>query len=306
MNELTHVRRLRAEVPEDLDMPAAEDRLRAEIAEARKTPARARKLRWTLIPAGIAATAIAVALVTVPWSDGSSAEAVALMARAAQTALHTPASPPRNDQYIYQETVEKLRPAGRPYTRYRSEWLSVDGSKPGLIRERNVIPAGTPAPPAEEMRPDGETALRACGATPPLSRPYIGSLPSRPADVLKLLDERAGDGGRGERLWSAATDMADTAMAPAARASFYRALAEIPGVGVAADSVDASGRHGVALTRTSDGVREELIFDRTTYAVLGERTLDEKGTEFSSTALLKTAVVDKAPAPRPGTSEDTC
>ncbi|TMR26947.1 CU044_5270 family protein [Actinomadura geliboluensis] len=319
MNELRHVQLLRSEVPRTLDMAAAENRLRTELAEAQNAVGsktgwdrtgprrgRARQIRWTLVPAGFGATVLAAALVTGPWTGESSAEAEALMARAARTALHTPVSLPRGDQYVYQQSVEKLRPGGRPYLRYRSEWLSVDGSKPGLIREKNVVAAGTTAPAAEQMRPDGEQVLRACGPAPLLERPYIDVLPSKTAEVLALLDERAGDGSRGERLWNAAADVTAAVMAPAARAAFYRALAEIPDVGVAEDAVDASGRPGVALTRTSDGIQEQLLFDRSTYAFLGERTLDREGSEISSTAVIKTSVVDDAPTPRTGGVQGSC
>ncbi|RFU38097.1 hypothetical protein DZF91_29445 [Actinomadura logoneensis] len=315
MNELTRVRLLRGQVPHTLDLTTAETRLQAEIAEARGAGGtgaprprrtRARPIRWALVPAAVAATAITAALATGSLTDRSSAKADELMERAALTALHTPVPLPRGDQYIYQQSIEKLRPGGRPYLRYRTEWLSVDGSRPGLIRERNVVPAGSPAPEADQMRPDGEEVLRACGPAPLLERPYIGALPSKRAEVLELLARHAGEGGRGERLWNAATDVIGTSMAPEARSAFYRALARIPGVGVTRDAADASGRHGVALTRTSDGLREELVFDRTTYAFLGERTLDRHGNEISSTAVLKTSVVDDTPAPHPSTVPGTC
>ncbi|WP_329097074.1 hypothetical protein OG979_17665 [Actinomadura citrea] len=67
--------------------------------------------------------------------------------------------------------------------------------------------------------------------------------------------------------------------------------------------VDAAGRHGLAVTRVRDGVRDELVFDRVTHRFLGTRTViagkghpfGPPGTTTHSSALLNTAIVDRAP-----------
>lgn len=62
-------------------------------------------------------------------------------------------------------------------------------------------------------------------------------------------------------------------MPPQTEATFYRAIALIPGVVYVSDSADAIGRHGfgIAFTDKTDGERDEMIFSKTTYAYLGER-----------------------------------
>lgn len=306
-SELAYVEMLRAEVPEPADLSDLERRVRARMTGKRAKPSsRVRRFSWTLVPAGLAATAVTVILVSGvsgPWGQESSAEVDALMARAAQSALHTPVSAPRPDQYLYQRSVTQIRTSGGSYTQHRDDWVSVGGSRPGLIRERNAITPGT-NPPA---RPAGETVLKACGSAPLLQRPYIDALPADTGRLLALLSKSAGEGSRGDRLWSSATDVLGTSlMAPSARASFYRAMAKIPDVTVVRSATDAAGRHGIALTRTSGHVQNQILFDSSTYTFLGERTIARDGTQVSSTAVLTTTVTDDAPTPRPGAAPGGC
>ncbi|MFG3661236.1 hypothetical protein [Streptomyces sp. NPDC047706] len=56
---------------------------------------------------------------------------------------------------------------------------------------------------------------------------------------------------------------------------------------------DSVGREGVAVTRTGDGEREELIFDDETFTFLGERELDAGGSVYGTSAVLERAVVDR-------------
>jgi hypothetical protein len=98
------------------------------------------------------------------------------------------------------------------------------------------------------------------------------------------------------------------------RAALFRAIARIPGVRLKADSVDAAGRHGVAVTRTKDGVREELIFDAATHRYLGDRDvvtrsseqLGAAGSVLFSSAVIATEIVDRVPEPRPGAEIADC
>ena len=64
-------------------------------------------------------------------------------------------------------------------------------------------------------------------------------------------------------------------MTPELTSALYRAAAKIPGVMLVDDATDAAGRHGVAIARPDEtrGARSEWIFDRKTFAYLGERTV---------------------------------
>ncbi|MGQ4335076.1 CU044_5270 family protein, partial [Streptomyces hayashii] len=90
---------------------------------------------------------------------------------------------------------------------------------------------------------------------------------------------------------------------PGQSAALYRAVDRIPGVTVVEDSVDARGRHGVGIARTDTRlpVRLEWTFDKTTYELLGQRSILtrdyrglKKGTVISDTAVERRAVVDEA------------
>ncbi|MGW8486909.1 hypothetical protein [Streptomyces sp. NPDC055886] len=65
--------------------------------------------------------------------------------------------------------------------------------------------------------------------------------------------------------------------------------------------MDAAGRHGVAVARTSGGERTEWIFDKSTARLLGERTVlvednawGKAGTVVTSVALVDSGIVDEA------------
>jgi hypothetical protein len=177
------------------------------------------------------------------------------------------------------------------------------------MRLKNWIRLG----PDEGVPPDGDSILVPCGQVPPIERPYLGDVPADPDALLRLL-ATDGDGPRAARQWEAATDLIDRPATPAVRAALFRAIARIPGVRLASDSVDAVGRHGVAVTRTRDGVREELIFDPATHRYLGTRDivtrssdqLGKRGSTLFSSALVRTDIVDEVPKAAPGADISNC
>jgi hypothetical protein len=318
MDELTLVERLRSEVPGDLDVAAAERRWRDRALAAPAAPAarvRRRRARRPLLLSGVAAAACAGVAATVvatyqPADPPPPPAAVAaLLDQAADRAGADPV--PRPDQFVYQDLIELRRTAGkgRWYQDRNQSWVSVDGSRTGLVRLKNSIEAG----PDEGVPPDGDSVLKPCGQVPPIERPYLGDVPADPDALLRLLVTE-GDGPRAARQWEAATDLIDRPAPPAVRAALFRAIGRIPGVRLASDSVDAAGRHGVAVTRTRDGVREELIFDTATHRFLGTRDivtrssdqLGRRGSTLFSSALLRTAIVDGVPKPAPGAEVSDC
>lgn len=80
-------------------------------------------------------------------------------------------------------------------------------------------------------------------------------------------------------------------------AALYRAAALIPGVTLVRHAKDAIGRNGVAVARlgpgVDGGVREELIFSRSTSRLIGERTVIARTGEVTgATAIIDRAFVD--------------
>jgi hypothetical protein len=205
----------------------------------------------------------------------------------------------RDDQFIYidstvaytayTETDGTTR--GQLETPHRRQiWLSVDDSRPGLLREGKSIaldPSGTP--------PDIRT---------PTYR-YMTTLPTDPDQLLAAI--RAADqpdaaaaarkgatlddlvfGTLGNLIW-------ENLLPPKLAVAVYRAAAKVPGITLVPDLTDAAGRHGVAVARTDgSGVRSAWIFNPKTYEYLGEREINVKdGSTHALTAVLSRGVVDK-------------
>ncbi|MEU1672416.1 CU044_5270 family protein [Streptomyces roseifaciens] len=186
-------------------------------------------------------------------------------------------------------------------------------------------PGATPRPTAPGKRPS-------------ISNPthqYVASLPTDPDALLKLIrDETRGqDGNPGpdrtqdagsspspasdpsrssspssspasdadQRAFAAIGDLlAETWAPPKVSAALYKAAAKIPGVTVVDAARDAAGREGIAVARTAHGQQTQWVFDRSTYAFLGERTVlteagdaGPAGTVVGSSAVLIKAAVDR-------------
>ncbi|MFE7710088.1 CU044_5270 family protein [Streptomyces sp. NPDC057486] len=229
----------------------------------------------------------------------------------------------RADQFVYIESkvaYAAQSAGGGPVTmapvHTRQVWSSADGSRPGLLRE-----GGGPDTPLDADAP--VHTLDGPGATPrpstldergpsvgnPTHR-YVASLPTDPDALLKLIrDETRGQGqDPDQRAFTAIGELlAETWAPPQVSAALYKAAARIPGVTVIHAATDATGREGVAVARTAHGQQTQWVFDRTTYAFLGERTVlteagdaGPAGTVVGTSAVLTKAAVDRAgetPAP---------
>lgn len=181
--------------------------------------------------------------------------------------------------------VDKLHP--------REVWTSPDGSRGWLIE-----------PYREDLDRDGITLDDTEGGERTLNSPsydYLRTLPTDPRLLVeKIYDETEGMGnGPDQQAFSTIGDLLrEQVVPPKLAAGLYRAAARIPGVVLVGDSVDAAGRHGVAIARTDekDGSRTEWIFDRETYTYLGERTVQTRDVEGVKAGTVKgrTAVTDRA------------
>jgi hypothetical protein len=229
-----------------------------------------------------------------------------------QSAGESEASPyglVRNDQFVYVKTkaawsgsmvceAPKLQPA-----KEIQWWESVDGTRPGLKKD-------AAARADLVIEPNADYA----SFNVPNYR-FLESLPTDPDELLKkIYAETQGDKTREQVAFVAIGDaIRNSVLPPKIGAALYRTAAKIPGVVVVKDAVDAVGRHGVAVTRVDEeaGIRDEWIFDKETMQLLGERSVVVRKTDggemngqkcesadvgavLSSTAVLDSAVVDKA------------
>jgi hypothetical protein len=284
-----------------------------ENVVARKRPVR--RYGWAALPALAGGLALTVVLNT----GGGAAPAVAATAsqvldRAAQVAV-AKSLPKPDGKYVYVKSLVAFDGQNlstgqvtRSTPHLRESWMSVDGRKPGLIKDETWKAPGTTKPgDPYAPNPDGSQPTQP-NTTPSVNSPtyqFLAELPTDP-DVLlgRLYVPVTGDKVMpvDQQAFDTVGDLVGEQIAPpAVTAALYRAAAKIPGVELLEDSVDASGRHGWGVARTDGaGVRRELVFDRESYEFLGERLVTVKagdfgqpGTVIGQSAVLSRALVDK-------------
>jgi hypothetical protein len=236
-----------------------------------------------------------------PLRGGADPAVVQLLGRVSLAADSSPLAP-RDNQFIYTRWQSKIRPVGRPGvpdklpTDITGEyWDSVDGSQPNwnVSVERLGHMEGTQAP--ENPHP---------GLDAPTYK-FLTTLPTDPDRLLALIRQsrtvRAGQTGDLDQsvFETIGTLIHRALLPPGLAAALYRAAAKIPGVRIVPDTVDAAGRHGIGVFRSSARTAPRgqayammWIFNPKTYEFRGERL--DIGATSNSVALLQVAVVDKA------------
>ncbi|WP_406081034.1 CU044_5270 family protein [Micromonospora sp. NBC_00858] len=329
MNDLKTLDEFGRTLDPDTAVPPARLRHRV-LTEARHPHGRFRAPRFTAprfgwrmaAVGGMAAVLTAGVLVTqvvpmdgqAPASSASAAERI--LAGAAAQAQRQPAVTVRGNQFVYIESIatalsrNEAEPGpGTSRPTQRQIWLSADGTRDGLLRERPRGGAGdwdeTPLPGCRDGKSVatkyGKTAEVECTPTPG----HHADVPTD-ADAMLVYLYAKGAGTknpRDQQAFTAAGDLIREAyLSPASLAAVFTAVAKIPGVRVVGDVTDEAGRAGVALALNEvQGFRTELIFDRQSYAYLGERSVvvrDQDGMKagqtINSAAVLTVAVVSSA------------
>ncbi|MFC9622460.1 CU044_5270 family protein [Streptomyces sp. NPDC056930] len=290
MDEMTQLRKLRADAPVPGRSALAPGRLR--LIEAAASGRRARRLRadWRIASIG-AAAAITVAAVlgtqlvdaAAPDRSGPAATTGTLrlsspaevLNRAADALEKQQAAPePRDDQWIYTKTVMAQSPhrgsaVGR-FTYDPDNWVPYDNS----------------AAAKNGKDDDYRTSRQIYRAA--------NELPDDPARLLAKVRSLHPTGNTAENPPEAEAQHSFRAMslmvqtypiAPAALARIYRALATVPGVHVTDHLVkDAAGREVIAITRKEDGSHEqrEILLDPHDFSYAGTRFVVAEGYEYRS------------------------
>jgi hypothetical protein len=298
------------------------------------------------VAAAIAAAAIAgpAALSTGPAPPPAHSEAIAappdaakILRLAAERTTAAPAPTARPDQFVYVESIDvriRLRLGGEPPhvasvetlgPGHMHTWRSADGTRDGLEQPDASQPAAPgfhdgPIPGCRNGRQAGAAdrpdVSQACTPEPA----HRADLPTDPDAMLAYLYRPASDDGHGDYRRFAGPTSADqrafvrvgeviraSLTAPAVQSAAFEAAARIPGVTVVDNAVDVSGRPGVAVARTDNGVRAELVFDAASYRylgsnemVVGQRFASDRfipglkpGDVIKREAVLRVAVVDR-------------
>lgn len=303
------------------------DRVLGELADASPRRVRLPRFGWRLAATGGLAVAMAAALIgvqVVGFGDREprSAEAAEILENAALVAERTAAVNPRPDQFVYVESAtayggstgstdgEGTATGWAITEKLRRVWLSVDGTRNGLLRERpESDPKGwseTPLPGCvggrlNKVPGEGKAAEDQEQGCQPLPG-YLGGLPTD-TDAMYDYLYRNSHGGKpaDHQAFTTVGDLVrENYVPPKAMAAMFRAAARIPGTTVVRNVTDPAGRPGIAVAYTARGLQRELIFDPKTFAYLGEREvaaedidIARKGAVIGGAARLTAAVVDQ-------------
>ncbi|WP_242884851.1 CU044_5270 family protein [Actinomadura litoris] len=281
----------------------------SEPATAPRPAARRRRLAVGVLAATVAAGAAAAGAAVVADGGGepekappvalggdAPADAVALLDRVSLAAAHKPAVAVRDDQFIYTRTKGAYGAIG-------------SGPAKGKAGAQNQVTDETwtsPLPKVDGLgRKNGGRPFMIHGENV-YSYKRLSRFPTDPDAILRrVYSEHKERKGYDQSKEGLAFDeigrlVNGSLVPPRLAAGLYRAAAMIPGVVLVPDAVDAAGRHGMAVARVRGPERSEWIFDRKTYAYLGERSVlvedgdaGKKGTVVSHSALLAVGVVDK-------------
>lgn len=327
MNELDLVTSIRpdAPLPAADDLVAARSRLNTALSAPAPQPHDGRRAgltrvrpSWSLgaIVTGAAAAGIAITLAVTsaisagrapgPVQSGSARLTAAQFLTAAAAAVKTGHGVvPRPDQYVYTENVD----VGSTWYK---EWLSADGSRPGL-----VIRSGQPAS-AQTVQP-ACTVAQASSTDCWLAAGYLPGLPVKPDDVLAYLAKLKLAAGRTPAgidtpNWLAndtgkavAQLLSSTYLLPGQQSAVFQMLAQTPGFQLVPNAADALGRRGVGIYWPYQGAGAMIVFDPVTYRFLGFGTWPEgQGLATSGrpvvapdgAALAAMSIVDTEPSPQ--------
>jgi hypothetical protein len=276
--------------------PASRDGRGSSLGDRPRRPRRA-------IVAAVAGTAglaiVAIVIGITSWgSPGRPAfdkGAVRLLAKVADAAARQPAPHVRDNQYMYIETraavsATRLKPLGLTVPPRPSRHIHLK-----LITSRVWVPVKNLCGPVFS----GEGCPNIGWLNDPTYR-LLQTLPTNPHALLAMIyrvERGHGPGPDQEAFVTIGDLLRNTIAPPKVAAALYRAAALIPGVTLVPDATDAIGRRGVAVARIGPGIdggiREELIFSRSTLRLLGERTVIARtGATTSATAIITRAFVD--------------
>jgi hypothetical protein len=220
--------------------------------------------------------------------------AVVLLANAATAAANTPAG---TGEWAYTSTVTILNDTTHDttHTLRMQVWEKTDGTD-GLVREDRDGKF-------EEIRTGNTSDLFPPSLRHPTYR-YLATLPTDPTALRDEIYTQAQNemAPSGQQLYTLdqwafllIAELVRHAAPPELKAALYRVAATVPDVEYVDDVTDAAGRHGIGVAHTVNnaGDRSILIFDRTTYQVMGSTTETHDGMTGSQ-AVLATGLVANA------------
>jgi hypothetical protein len=276
-------------------------RLLAEIDQGAASPVRRKGLVLILAPAAaVVAMTLAATVVAVPWDRGAAPPIIEVL-------------PGDHDAAV--EFLNRMAQSGagsQPehaggsylYVRSRVAFVSFTGGEDGSgepvkaelqeLHDREIW---------KPLFVGGNGLIREHGQSRDLGISRDVDLqPDLPADpdalLAKIYAEGKGQGHSpdGQAFTVIGDLLSESPLTVETTALLYRAAARIPGVELVADSVDATGRHGVAVARTEQSRRREWIFDGASGQYLGERSYLVEDTDYGRAGMLLSTTAETTKA----------
>ncbi|MFC5825503.1 CU044_5270 family protein [Nonomuraea insulae] len=284
MNDLTELRDLFADKPHPTAdrLAPARTALLAEARTKRRPRARVVGLRRLMLAGGLVAAMTAGVITVQTLNPSAPASAAEVLRLAAEAATATPWTEPRDDQYLHYERIAKTRsengvPNVGPRHITGEVWQSVDGSRPGLLWHK-------PSKSIPHEDHEYKELLTRCperGA----GRPAYADLRGWPTDQEQLRHKLAERGNEMvpnkdtvTQTWNGVLNILGSPVPPEQQAAIFKIAATLPGIETE-ELQDATGKSGIAVTRVDNRgrggaiSRESLIFDKTSYVLLGGQEL---------------------------------
>ena len=284
---------------------------------------RRRVTQLAAVAAVIAAVIAMVALIPLGSTSGPTPAVAAALRQLAQIAASGPSLVPAPGQYLYTHSEGRGAAFGGSGTAkecitysdgQRRLWVGANGS--GLLREQSGPNSFTSA---RDRRVCASMRMtRASGAgTSNLwfaadcfqlgPARNMSALSTDPRTLLRQM--RRLDGGprdAAEDFVHVGDFLRETDASPAVRATLYRAAALIPGIQLLGTVRDHIGRSGLGVALEHNHVRNELIFNQQTAALMAEQSTGNSPGSNTWTVYLKSAVVNSIPYPPPVTLTPPC
>jgi hypothetical protein len=226
---------------------------------------------------------------------------------AATAALSHPGAAPRPDQFVYTKV-------GDGGGHVAQTWLSVDGSRNGLVETQgpngtttilgcvdgkrqirlpgyNGKPYTGPAKPKAPVPLDGPVVTEPCTPQPAFFPAMPTTASAMPAYLAKTQGVRLNDINDVAKVIGGMFQ--SDYLLPAQRAALYEFLATTPGLTLERNVKDVTGRPGIGVGWSFEGSTAVLIFDPSTYTLLGITTRGEQG-QVGGGALLQMAITNQA------------
>jgi hypothetical protein len=226
---------------------------------------------------------------------------------AAAAALRQPSAAPRPDQFVYTKV-------GDGGGHVAQTWRSVDGARDGLMEvpgangtttilgcvngERQIRlpgyngkPYTGPPKPKAPVPLDGPVVTEPCTAQPAFFPAMPATASAMPAYLAQEQGVRLNDVNDVAKVVGGMFE--SDYLLPAQRAALYEFLATTPGLTLERNVKDISGRPGIGVGWSFMGSKAMLIFDPSTYTLLGMTTWGEQG-QVGGDALLQMAITNQA------------